>query len=83
MSVENGRIAEIRFIPYGCAYTRSCAGAAATLAEGRTLEEALDIDPAAVEAELGGLPQDHLHCARLAVNTLGEAVADCIGRAGK
>jgi len=27
-------------------------------------------------AALGGLPEDHMHCARLAVNTLGEAIAD-------
>jgi nitrogen fixation NifU-like protein len=35
-----------------------------------------------VENELGGLPEDHKHCARLAVNTLGEAIADHYRRKG-
>jgi nitrogen fixation NifU-like protein len=35
---------------------------------------ALRLQPENVSDELGGLPEDHLHCARLAVNTLGEAI---------
>jgi nitrogen fixation NifU-like protein len=46
------------------------------LAVGKTLDEALQLQPEDVERELGGLPVDHRHCARLAVNTLGEAIAD-------
>jgi NifU-like protein involved in Fe-S cluster formation len=47
-----------------------------SLADGLDLDQALEIQPEDVETELGGLPEDHLHCARLAVNTLGEAIAD-------
>jgi len=36
----------------------------------------LELEPHDVVTALGGLPEDHLHCARLAVNTLGEAIAD-------
>jgi hypothetical protein len=43
---------------------------------GKSLEEALCVSPEAVAAELGGLPEDHMHCASLAVNTLGEAIDD-------
>jgi nitrogen fixation protein NifU and related proteins len=46
------------------------------LAKGRSLDSALLLQPEDVERELGGLPEDHRHCARLAVNTLGEAIAD-------
>jgi len=49
----------------------------AELARNRTLKQALEITPQDVEAELGGLTEDHLRCAHLAVNTLGEAIADC------
>ena len=44
------------------------------LVKGRTLEKALTLTPEAVAEELGGLPEDHTHCAALAVNTLGEAI---------
>lgn len=82
LRVAHDRIAEIRHLPRGCAFTIACANAACELARGRTLEEALEISPEEVERELGGLPEDHRHCARLAVNTLGEAVADCYRRPG-
>jgi nitrogen fixation NifU-like protein len=74
------RIVDIRCRPQGCAFTVACASAMSELARGRTLDDALEVTPEDVEAELGGLPEDHMHCARLAVNTLGEAVADCVFR---
>jgi nitrogen fixation NifU-like protein len=80
LKVSGERIADIRCQPRGCAFTIACASAMSELACNRTLEEALEISPQDVEAELGGLPEDHLHCARLAVNTLGEAIADCYRR---
>jgi nitrogen fixation NifU-like protein len=80
LRVAGERIVDIRHQPRGCAFTIACASAMSELARNRTLEQALDISPQDVEAELGGLPKDHLHCARLAVNTLGEAIADCYRR---
>jgi nitrogen fixation NifU-like protein len=80
LRVAGERIVDIRHQPRGCAFTIACASAMSELARNRTLEQALDISPQDVEAELGGLPEDHLHCARLAVNTLGEAIADCYRR---
>ena len=80
LSVTDERITDIRYQPRGCGYTIACASAMSELARNCTLEQALEISPQDVEAELGGLPEDHLHCARLAVNTLGEAIADCYRR---
>ena len=80
LAVQGERITEIRHQPNGCAFTIACASAMSELARGRTLDQALEITPQDIEAELGGLPEDHLHCARLSVNTLGEAVADCYRR---
>lgn len=76
LRIENGTIADIRVIPYGCIYTLVCASAMSELAKGRELERALELEPDDVVAAVGGLPEDHVHCARLAVNTLGEAIAD-------
>jgi len=80
LQVNGERIIDIRHLPRGCAFTIACASAMTELARNRTLEQALEITPQEVEAELGGLPENHLHCARLAVNTLGEAIADCYRR---
>jgi nitrogen fixation NifU-like protein len=76
LRVEGETIAEIGARPQGCLYTMACASALVELAKGQTLEQALNLEPGDLERELGGLPNDHLHCARLAVNTLGEAIAD-------
>jgi len=73
----NGRkIKEIKHVPNGCVYTIACASAVTTLVRGRPLDEALKVTPEDVGNELGGLPEDHRHCAALAVNTLGEAIDD-------
>jgi len=69
-------IEDIRYMPHGCVYTVACGSAMSVLAKGRSIESALSIEPTDIEKELGGLPEDHLHCARLAVNSLGEAIAD-------
>ena len=76
LSVDSGRIKDIRHTPKGCTYTVACGNAMCQLAQGRTLEELLWLTPEDVAAELDGLPADHMHCASLAVNTLGEALDD-------
>ena len=76
LKVAEGGISEIRVFPDGCMHTLACASALSELARGLSPDQALEITPEALEAELGGLPEDHKHCARLAVNTLGEALAD-------
>jgi nitrogen fixation protein NifU and related proteins len=76
LQVKEGTIEQIRCGPEGCLYTVAYASAMSTLAQGRTIDEALQLQPEDVVRELEGLPEDHLHCARLAVNTLGEAIAE-------
>jgi nitrogen fixation NifU-like protein len=76
LRVIDGRITQIKCTYDGCQYTLACASAVSKLAKGRTLTQALELEPSDVVAELGSVPEDHLHCARLAVNTLGEAIDD-------
>lgn len=76
LRIDLGTIADIKVQPHGCLYTLVCASAMSQLAKGRDLDQALELEPHEVAEALGGLPEDHLHCARLAVNTLGEAIAD-------
>ena len=76
LRVDRGAITDIRVLPRGCVYTLVCASAMSELARGKDLDRALEIEPQDLVTVLGGLPSDHMHCARLAVNTLGEAIAD-------
>jgi len=80
IAVDNAVLSAVRVQPEGCAYTRVCAGAMSFLAQGLSVDEALRLDPQDIVAEVGGLPEDHMHCARLALNALGEAVADYYAR---
>jgi nitrogen fixation NifU-like protein len=74
--VQDQTISIIKHCPVGCVYTIACASAMSTLVQGRSMEDALNLTPEDVAEELGGLPEDHLHCASLAVNTLGEAIEE-------
>jgi nitrogen fixation NifU-like protein len=44
------------------------------MAKGKTVEEASRINPEIILKTLGGLPEDHVHCAALAANTLKKAL---------
>jgi len=79
--VDGDCISDIRALPNGCAYTLACSSAMSLLAKGKTINDALWLEPEDVARELGGLPEDHMHCARLALNALGEALADHLERA--
>jgi len=76
LSIHDRKITDIRHAPQGCTYTVACGSAMSHLVYGRTLTQALKIAPEDVAQELDGLPEDHMHCAALAVNTLGEAIDD-------
>ncbi|MGD9975403.1 MAG: iron-sulfur cluster assembly scaffold protein [Desulfatirhabdiaceae bacterium] len=76
LSIQNDEIANIGHIPHGCIYTVACGSAMTQIVSGKSLEDALRVTPEDVASELGGLPHDHMHCASLAVNTLGEAIED-------
>jgi len=80
--VEDGIIEDIGCIPRGCIYTVVCASVMSEMAKGHSLENALALQPEKLDAILGGLPSDHQHCARLAVNSLGEAIDDYYQRNG-
>lgn len=68
------RVTEAKYWTNGCRMSSSCGAAAAKLALHKTPEEIADIDHVAIEKEVGGLPEEDLHCATLAAATLQEAV---------
>jgi Mrp family chromosome partitioning ATPase/NifU-like protein involved in Fe-S cluster formation len=76
LRLEDGRISDARFITDGCAATLACGSMITQIARGKSLAEARTITPDGVIAALDGLPEDHRHCADLAVGTLRQAIAD-------
>ncbi len=80
LKVHDGVIDKIRVVPEGCVFTKACASVVSELAKQKTLEQALKIEPEDIKNVFGSLPDDHMHCARLAVNTLGEAIAEVLRR---
>jgi nitrogen fixation NifU-like protein len=74
LRVQEGRIAEIGFLTDGCGPTVACGSVLAQMAQDQTLVQARTIDAQKLIKELGGLPDSHLHCAQLAVDTLQQAI---------
>jgi Mrp family chromosome partitioning ATPase/predicted Fe-Mo cluster-binding NifX family protein len=80
VQVREGRVYRCAFTTDGCGPSLASGSAAATLAEGRTIDEALAVEQKDVLAFLGGLPADSKHCALLAANTLQAACRDFLQR---
>lgn len=83
LTVEDDRIKSASFEIRGCLNTTACANTVAELAEGRTLEEAWALSPDDIVRYLETLPEDHAHCAELAVGAFYLALADSRRRAGQ
>lgn len=79
LSVEGDRIKDIRFFTDGCGPSIACGSMLTQMARGRTLDGAADLSKEELIEALGGLPEESLHCAELAVTTLRKALED-LGR---
>ncbi|MDG6225523.1 MAG: iron-sulfur cluster assembly scaffold protein [Candidatus Thermoplasmatota archaeon] len=73
IKVKDSRISDIRFMTDGCGSSIACGSATTKMALGRTLETALNISDIDILNELGGLPEENRHCAKLAADTLRKA----------
>ena len=70
MSVRDARIYDVKFTTDGCGFTVACANYVARIVKGKSIEEALTIEPNDVDRYFEGLPEENKHCAKLAVMTL-------------
>ena len=76
LAVKEDIIADSKFITDGCGASTACGSVITELAKGKMVEEALTITDKEVLSVLGGLPEDNIHCALLAANTLKAALED-------
>ncbi len=78
LQIKTGKISEARFMADGCGATLACGSMITRMACGMTLNQATQITADNLLTALGGLPEDHEHCAELAVMTLRDAVIDAV-----
>lgn len=76
LKLKNGEVTQASFQTDGCIASIASGNMAIEMVKGKTIPEAQIGEDEILEA-LGGLPEDHVHCALLASNTLKEAVKDC------
>jgi nitrogen fixation NifU-like protein len=72
---KNGFIKEAAFMTDGCGPTVACGSMLTSMVSGMPLAQALLITARELIDALGGLPEESVHCAELAVNTLQAAIA--------
>lgn len=72
--IQEGHVAEIRFLAKGCVPAIACASALTELTHGKTLDEAKKIHCDDIVRAVGGLPEASGHAAHLAIDTLTAAL---------
>ena len=76
LRVKNGRVANTTFWTDGCGPSIASGSMVTELVKGRGVVVAQKITQDDILHALGGLPEESLHCALLAANTLKEAIRD-------
>lgn len=74
LKFEDGRVGEASFLTDGCGPSMICGSLAAELAIGKEPDEIREITAETILDTLGGLPEEDVHCASLAANTLQVAL---------
>jgi nitrogen fixation NifU-like protein len=76
LRVNNGRVTNATFWTDGCGPSIASGSMVTELVKGKSVAEAQRISQEDILNALGGLPEESLHCALLAANTLREAIRD-------
>jgi nitrogen fixation NifU-like protein len=76
LMLEKTRIKKVTFMTDGCGPSVACGSMLTILVHGMSLAEAGAIKPEDLIIALGGLPEESVHCAELAVSALQQAIAD-------
>ena len=82
LKLDEGRIRDAKIQVLGCPGAVASAMVAMDLAKGRTVEEAREIKDRDIVRILEELPEQKVHCVRLAVKALEKALNDYVGNNG-
>jgi len=74
LKIKSDKVDQAGFITDGCCSSIACGSMATELAIGKRTDEVLEISQDDILEALGGLPEESVHCALLASNTLQTAI---------
>ena len=74
LKIKDNIIEDAHFITDGCGASVATASQTTLLIKGKSIESAKKLKPEEIDEALKGLPDDHKHCAELAVRTLRRAI---------
>jgi len=75
-------ITDCKWKTYGCASAIASTSVLSEMVKGMTLDQAFDVSPKDVTKELGGLPENKIHCSVLGDKALRAAINDYFERNG-
>jgi nitrogen fixation NifU-like protein len=73
---DEDRIKDVKFKTFGCGAAIAVSSMVSEMAKGKTLDEALEISRQDVAEQLGGLPENKMHCSNLGADALHKAIED-------
>jgi nitrogen fixation protein NifU and related proteins len=73
---EDDIIEDVKFRTFGCGAAIATSSVVTEMVMGKTIAEALEITNKQVAEELGGLPDNKMHCSNLAADALHKAIED-------
>lgn len=76
LSIRGKQIQMVTFTVNGCSNTVACGNTVSYLMEGRSVQDGWELSPENVANYLETLPEDHFHCAELAVGAFYKALAN-------
>lgn len=80
IKVEDNVIKDIKYLTFGCGAAIAVTSMISEMAKGLTIEKALDLSNKDVADELGGLPQQKMHCSNLGADALHKAIQDYLSK---
>ncbi len=82
IKVADGKIADIRWLTYGCASAIASTSMMSEMVKGMSLGDAYKITPSMITDALGGLPEHKFHCSVLGDKALRAAIDDYLEKNG-
>ncbi len=76
-------IEDVKFRTFGCGAAIATSSVVTEMVKGKNLDEALEITNKKVGEELGGLPENKMHCSNLAADALHKAIEDLKNKRNK
>jgi len=76
IKMNDGKIENATFWTDGCDTSIACGSMVTEMVKGKSISQALAVNQSKILHALGGLPEDSIHCALLAANTVKVAIRD-------